>query len=496
MPDVAKDMLNMAPRYMENMMRIIEELIKLLKEDKEDRSEAAAAQEIEKYLKNGGDLQTFINKDFSEKDFAQTMKEMGCTCKTARCVYGPSKGLIMCMFKAEDLPFAMMAREKAMSRGKQRIDEYGNIMQPTSEVSISTLNLLAKEDGLDHVGAIKGIESAKAKMLIEEFRTSGIIFARQKGEKEDRTDFYFSGNDAVKVRNAVAKTNIAFLGVSGNYTHQRLSGDIQMTKTALNRIEKDGDEFYVVSAANPDNVIHVTNTSVTHQLMGNGRPYSYRIAGGREGNYDQVNLRSVYKQEVDTLKRPVVLSKEEYQKGMKDKEYLDKLVSQKMSRVVYRDESDKVQTYTENFIKNRLTQKLYGIVRAGEFDLAELKAGLKTVKEGETTLADFLDISGDILAPEGIDDKALERKKELVDFCNSLSPEEYEMTVALLSDAVGEYDKAESMIGLTQFKDIELHQSLDELVNDAKNSISISGEKLMEEYYAQGAESLPVNEEM
>ncbi len=496
MPDVAKDVLNMTPQYVEKALQIIEELIKLLKKDKEDRSEAAAAREIEKYLKKGGDLQTFINKDFSEKDFAQAMKEMGCACKTARCVYGPSKGLIMCMFKEEDLPFAMMAREKAMSRGRQTIDEYGNIMQPASEVSINTLNLLAKEDGLNHVGRIKGIEPVKAKMLVEEFRTSGIVFARQESEKGDRTDFYFSRNDTEKVRNALAKTNIALLGVSGNYTHQSLSGDLRMTKTALNRIEKDGDEFYVVSAANPDNVIHVTNTSVTHQLMGEGRPHSYRIAGGREGNYDQVNLRTVYKQEVDTLKRPVVLSKEEYRKGAKDREYMDKLVSEKMSRVVYRNESDKVQTYTENFIKNKLTQKLYGRIRAGEFDPAVLKADLESVQNGETSLADFLDISGDILAPAGIDDKALERKQELMDYCDHLSPEEYEMAVSLLSDAVEEYDKAENMIGLTQFEDAELHQSLDDLINDAKNSISLSGEKLLEEYNVSEDGIIPTDEEV
>lgn len=484
MADVTEQTLNLTPQYLENIMRLMEEFAKMLKEMVKNHDNERVAREFLRYLEHNGELLTFLNKDFNEKDFVEEMQSMGCDCMSARCTDGINKGLIMCTFKSEDLPFAMMAREKAMSRGRQMMDEYGNIMRPASEISISTLNSMAMEVGLNHVSQARGLDEARAKFFMEELRTSGVVFARASRREEGRmrTDFFFLPDDAERARNALARMNIEFAGISGNYASQRLDRDIRMAREALNRIEKEGDEFYVVSAGNPNNVIHVTNSSVTHQLLGEGRPYSYRMAGGREGNYDHVALRRVYKQEVDAMRHPVVLSREEYERGMQDAEVMKEMVSSKMSKVAYRDESDKLQAYTEKFFKNKLNQKLYGQIRSGEFDLQAEMERFQAVREGKLPLAEYLDVSGDMLAPNGIDEKASERTRELHGYCDSLSPEEMEAAVDLIGSCIGEYGKAEYAIGARRFEDHELRQSLEEIIEDAENNLTISEANLLGEY--------------
>lgn len=495
MADVTEQTLNLAPQYLENLMKIMEEFAKILKEMVQNHDNERVAREFLKYLDHDGELLTFLNKDFNEKDFVQEMKAMGCDCMSARCTDGINKGLIMCMFKSEDLPFAMMARERAMSRGRQMMDEYGNVMLPASEVSINTLNRMAMGEGLNHVSQVRGLDEARAKFFMEELRASGVVFARATragreapgSSAEGRgpqagTDFFFLPEDAERARNALARTNIEFAGISGNYAAQRMRRDIQLARDALNRIERDGDEFYVVSAGNPNNVIHVTDSSVTHQLLGEGRPHSYRIAGGREGNYDHVALRRIYQQEVDAMRRPVVLSKEEYEAAARDAVAMREMVSSKMSKAAYRDEEDKVLAYREAYMKNRLNQRLYGRIRSGEFDLQEEMERLRAVREGEASLAEYLDPSGDMLAPNGIDGKAGERRREILDYCNSLSPEEMEAAIGLLGECIGEYGKAEMEIGARQFGDRELERNLEEMIEDVENNMTISEANLLGEF--------------
>lgn len=469
MGDASQELLSSMPQYVNALAEMVKNITKLLEERAVDKAEREYLERFLGVIENG-DAAVFLAKDFSEKDFKMAMQKFGCVCETTRVVNGPNAGAIMCIFDKNEMNYAMLAREIALSKGHDRTDEYGNTLLPNAEVSIATIDTIARDNN-ETIKSIKGLDEAKAKYIMGELRTSGVVYARESfnidGEK--RYNIYVPQSSDKKLGIATAKANIEYSGVSGNYARQKAVNEIKSTRIALNEIEKNGGEFYVVSCNNPHNIIHVTNEKVTHELVGKSGNKIYREAGYRNGMSDYSSLIKTYKQEVDSMKRPVVLSKEEYLQNKDDTKKLKEHVQSKAQKVIYRSPVEKAQVQHENYFKFKFSQRVFGSIRAGEFEPENFKELLNSVKRGEIDLADFLDLGNDEFAVNTSLDALNKQREELDEKIAGLTDSEYKDIIETYDSYINEFDNSGMELENHIFDREEIDRSINDLVRDIEN---------------------------
>lgn len=474
MSNVSEELISGTPQYLNALANIAKAIGKLKGELAMDKAER---EYIDKFLKviQNGDSAVFLAKDFSEKDFQEEMKKMGCVCETTRIVEGKNAGLIMCIFDSKDISNAMIAREKCLSLGVDRIDEYGNSLLPNAEVSAVTLNSIANDNN-DRIKQISDIDEAKAKYIMGELRTSGVIYSRETHivNNEKRINICIASSDEKKLSQAVAKANIEFSGISGNYARQKMLNEIRTTRIALNEIEKNTDEFYVVSANNPHNVIHMTNSSLKHEFIGENNNKVYREIGDKDGNFDYMSLAKAYKQEVDSMKKPVVLTKDEYLNNYQNAKEMKELVKRKMMKIIYNSDLEKAKVQSENFFKYKFNQRLYGNIKSGEFNCDDFKMLLNSVRNKEISLSDFLDLGNDEFAVNTTLDNLNKQKEELDATINGLSDEEYNDILDMYDSFLDEYNIAGNEIEIKVFSTKELNKSLKDLTQNIENNKNLN----------------------
>lgn len=497
--DVGKEMLVSPPRIFKDLERTFIEFCKALSKyiqlngtDKDTKdifeyilgkkdaqklvhgrlSEKELNEKLSAAYQNGKGFKTVLIRDFCVKDFENAMNDMGCSCVTARCTSGPNKGLIMCCFKNEDEYYAKIARERALSHGRTFMDEYGNKVLPSVEISISTLQQMNLMNGYNHVSKLPTMNTITAKSVMEEFRLANIPFAKQIVEKDGKeyVDILFLQDNKERAGQAYAKAKIDELGISGTYHYQKIQKQTKNIHNALNQIEKSEKEFYVLSANDIQNMIHVTNSMVVHQRVDENDPFVYRIAGGKEENRDYVNLRKVYKQEVDCMKNPVVLTKEEYEANCSNAEQLREIVNQKSEKVIYASKEDKLQAYLEQFFKNQFNRIVYDKIRANMFDIEMEKDRFEDVKNGKITLPEFLNIDRDPCFPFKSYTQITNRMDQIIDQFESLSENEQQNITNMIEKCIDEYDKSENVIHEKYLDEKDLVQSIDELMQDASEN--------------------------
>lgn len=456
------------PENVELFLKAMEELRKMLEVYVKNHKDAKAQKEMANYIKNGGNVKTFIARDFSEKDFIEELNRMGCTCVTARITQGPCKGLIACMVKEDDLPKALIAREKALSHGTQIADEFGNIYSPTTEMSVISLQAQITQDKAQCI-TTESMCDSKTKFMVEQLRSQNIPFSRIESTKEitaengestevPMTSFLVSSRDRERVAQCLARTEIEFSGISGNYRNQSMKSEQYKMEQAKSYIDSTSskEEFYVVSATNPLNAIHVEAHKVTHEINGtDGKTKSYRAV---DGLYDHADMQKVFKQEVDSLKSPLLFTEEEYHQGMANPELMKELIRKKADYPQYRNEMDKMNCIMERQMKRLLNQKLYYAIAKGTFDLEMEREELDNVRQHGFPLDAYLN-------PSSADD---------VEFLANLSGEDRKMVEDMLNDYLGCFETADQQLQLHTITEQERVSSLDDLLLDAKNSMDYS----------------------
>lgn len=456
------------PQNMELFLKAMEEFRKMLEVYAKNHQNAKAQKEMADYIKNGGNVKTFIARDFSEKDFRDELIRMGCSCVTARITQGPYKGLIACMVKEDDLPKALIAREKALSHGTQIADEFGNIYSPTTEMSVVSLQAQILQDKGRCI-ATESMCDSKAKFMIEQLRSQNVPFSRvestkeittKSGEKAEvpMTAFLTSSKDRERVAQCLARTEIEFSGISGNYRNQSMKSEQNKIDKARTYIDSTSskEEFYVVSATNPLNSIHVEAHKVTHEISGtDGKTKSYRAV---DGLYDHTDMQKVFKQEVDSLRSPLLFTEEEYHSAMADPDLMKYLIRKKSDYPQYRNEMDKLNCITERQVKRLLNQKLYYSIARGIFDLESEREELNNVRESGFPLDAYLN-------PSSAED---------MEFLANLTGEDREMVEDLLNDYLGCFETAYSQLQIHTISEQERISSLDDLLLDAQNSMDYS----------------------
>ena len=475
MPDVNETVVSELPRYVADVFDAMEAFIKMLKEFTERRRDAKTAKSLLEALEKGESCTTFLCRDFSAEDFKQEMEIMNCPCITMRANGGPGAGMLMVMFKEEDLAFATLARERALSRVSERMDEYGNIMRPATEVSMNTIDSLTKRSPYEEPEQIRGLNEAEVKFLAAELRTMNVPFAR-KEHPDGKTDLFFCSGNKDVVKCAFARAKIEFMGISGNYALQKAKMEAEAMRTALDRIEKQGEPFVVVSATNPKNTVLVTDSSVSHVLQNGKDSYSYR----KVDKVDFVSLRNVYKQEVAALSHPVVLPKADYDACKNDPEKLEDLVSKNSSFPVYRDDMDKAHAETERLFKRALNQKLYGPVRAGIFDPETEKKEFEKVLSGELTLPEFLDIERGGMPPEGMEASG-KRMEELKTHFECLPDGEKDAVTRMVGKCIESYISAEDRMEEKEFTTEELREELESQIEQINHEKTMGAFTVMKE---------------
>lgn len=456
------------PQNVELFLKAMEELRKMLEVFAKNHENAKAQRDMANYIKDGGNVKTFIARDFSEKDFAEELERMGCTCVTARITQGPYKGLIACMVKEDDLPKALIAREKALSRGTQIADEFGNIYSPTTEMSVVSLQAQIIQDR-GNCMATDSMCDSKAKFMVEQLRSQNIPFSRVESTKEITTEngetvevpmtsFLTSSKDREKVSQCLARTEIEFSGISGNYRNQSLKSEQYKIDQAKSYIDSTSskEEFYVVSATNPLNAIHVEAHKVTHEINDrDGKTKSYRAV---DGLFDHADMQKVFKQEVDSMKSPLLFTEEEYHAAMKDPQKMKDLIWEKSDYPQYRNQMDKLNCINERQVKRLLNQKLYFPMMQGSFDLQSEREELNNVRENGFPLDAYLNPSSE----------------EDIQFLSGLSGDEREWVENMLDNYLKEFESADSKLKIHEISEQERVSSLEDLILDAKNTADYS----------------------
>lgn len=467
MSDTGGQVIQSVPQYAEIAIRFLEELRKMLEIHAQNHENAKAHKEMAEYVKNGGTLKTFIARDFSEKDFVDELQKMGCTCVTARITQGPYKGLIACMVKEDDLAKALIAREKALSHGTQIADEFGNIYSPTTEMSIPSLQSQIVQDKASCIKT-DAMCDAKAKFLIEQLRGRNIPFSRVESQKEiecadgkktiPMTSFYASSKDREKVAQCLARTEIEFAGISGNYRNQTIKNSLNKIEEAKSYIDSTSakEEFYVVSAVNPYNSIHVEAHKVTHEINdGNGKTTAYRAV---DGLYDHADMQKVFKEEVDSMRSPLLFTESEYHQAMSDPEFMKKMVDKKLDYPQYRSKQDKLNCITERQIKKMFNQKIYPQIAQGIFNPEAEREEFAHMIENQYPLEAYLN-------PFSNED---------MKFLQGLSDDECQIAKKILDDCLSCYEHADIQIKAHTITEKERTTSLDDLIRDAENSLDYS----------------------
>jgi hypothetical protein len=253
---------------------------------------------------------------------------------------------------------------------------------------------------------------------MEECRQKGIVFTADKAG--GKTSLVFMDKDKKNMTEALQKTEVTFSGLIGKYDYEAKKQDLSAVKESMSYVDTKGSEkeFYVVSGNNVSNVIKVDENSVTHNNV-------------RKRMSDRTDLHDYYKQEVYSMKNPVVLSKEEYENAAGDKKALKKLTDKKRTPLRIRKEDVDV-CRRQDMIRSGLIQKMYFQQNMGFWDLREEAKQIQEVKDGTLSLEEYLFDGTEYTPDEDVINLSDEEKQvsinEIGEIMESLSHIEQELT--------------------------------------------------------------------
>lgn len=403
----------------------------------------------------------FVPKDFALKDFEDEFHALGGKgMVSGRVVKGPYTGTVVAFVREEDMLLAQIAKERALSIGQTRMDELGNVLSNSVEVSLPTLKYSASKNGYPTLMQLPAMDEVKANMLSEQFRVNGVMFSKveQEGDAgETRQAFYCNPKDRKKVESCLARTEVEFDGISGTRQHMIRQNEVDAITKSMNYIgaNKATRNFYVVSGTCTSNVIEVSGDNLNHQtIRKDGTPQIMRKVKGQE---DFSNLARVYKQEVSSMRAPVVLEKDEYEAVKDDKEALEKLVQEKRKFPMYASLEEKAQILFEKEVKNAYIRKVSMTQLVQPYDAIVDKMMLQDVMNGDMTLENYL-VSGTNADPDAdIAKWSEEEKSQAADLIKGYI-ERYEHVTEQIIDK--EVD----------IEDLDYKASLDDMLNDIQTT--------------------------
>ena len=445
--------------YLQSKTMIAEQILHMLgrfsiTEGKEEIS--FDAEGLEDYLSKGGELMDppVICKDFAAGDLVDKLRIRGIPCALNRIEDGPGKGLCVLWTRDCDAPYVNSAIEEIKALAEPTKDAFGVTMMPVTEVSVVTLDSMAKREG-KNISAVYGLDKAEEKVFTEELRTKGVVFAKKEGP--DGMDFFVS--DKEKASMCLAQTAISFSGTSGFYRHFEVEAEMEALDKAKEGI--GNGELVIVSANNPKNLVHIGNKGMTHGLA-DGNKFSHIYRSVEKGHKD-FNL--ICKAEAMSIKHPVVLSKEEYDKVRENAEDLKKLINTKQIKPMFENEQERHQAYLEREFKSAYERSLYQKFRKDELNLPHERDNLRDVRNGDLSIAEF--VCGDELKNSEL--------YHLEDMVMGMSDIERKALVDDLENVIKEHEAAKNMFTRHIFKERELDQGLDETIEQVKIPESTMG---------------------
>lgn len=317
MSKVAEQTLNYSIRFANALFANAADFLKYLEEHSKDQKEYEIIKGLyDSYINKSDDVYMVPVKDIAIQDLKKEFERLGIP-NIQNTI--PDKDLNFFVVRKEDLALVNYAIEKTMEKGRI-----------VNEVNFG---VMAKDNLQNEHGrplySYKGLTEIQKKGILEEAKARGFTISSQYHADTKTYDIYFREKDRNKVRSAYSHIKAMEIGNTGKRYVAEMERSIEDMRHILKESSKplkanEERDFYIVSPDNFHRNIHVTDKGFEHLSEAPNRKRVLRHFEGKGKNLE----RQLYR-EIATLKRPVIISKEEWEKTKNDPQKRKELIREK-----------------------------------------------------------------------------------------------------------------------------------------------------------------------
>lgn len=439
MSKTAEQSLNYTFRFLNAAFSDMAQFLEYLEKRAKTSKEYETAKELYEACNKKGEAYMIPVKDIAVDDLKKELENQGIP-----HFISVSKIDNMNFFaiRTKDLPAVSYAIEKVMERGRNIAEvNFGVMAREANQKQASMLSY-------------HGFNELERKSMIESAKEMGFVISSRKTE-DGSYSIYFREEDQKKVKLAFTRLKLKELGVSGERHQKQLNGELQLMKNVMKEATKplgagEKRNFYVVSATNIHRSIQITENGFIHKNQTNGNDRTYR---SYEGNGRGLE-RQLYR-ELATLRQPVILTKEEWEKSCQDDELRKQIVREKQEKYSYKDYQTKLMADKEYHLRSLIEAKM-------AMDNSDQMENVSSFYNGDVGIQEFYE--HELVNQEHIEENT--EKQKQIDF-ESLDSQEKDHLSEYVKEVIYIYlTKSEPEKYFPMREDIEL--SLDELLNDVK----------------------------
>lgn len=372
MSQVAEQTLNYSIRFANALFADAADFIKYLEEHSKNSKEYEMIKDLyDAYISKSDDAYMVPVKDIAVQDLKKEFENLGIPNIQSTI---PDKDLNFFIVRKQDLALVNYAIEKTMEKGR----------------SISEVNfgVMAKENLQNGSGkplySYKGLTEIQKKGMLEEAKARGFTISSQYDDKSQTYDIYFKEKDRDKVRDAYVHVKSMELGKTGERYVSEMERSLDDMRNILKEASRplNADEkrdFYIVSPDNIHRNIHITNNGFEHL---NESPNRKRVLRHYEGKGKDLE-RQLYR-ELATIKNPVIIQKDEWEKTRTDPEKRKELIRDKREKHEYGSFHDYKIAQKERELRMLIERKM-------SLDNTEQVENVSSFYNGEVSIEEFFD---------------------------------------------------------------------------------------------------------
>lgn len=283
---VETEVIRMTPRVMMAISKMTEELTKAVMELLKKHEENELIKKITAHVNSGGDVDYQICKSFAYKDLVKKLTEK----KIPHAVMQDKEsGLIVVVTRDVD-------RDKVRDAKNELYEEQRRISR------ISTDEFLRLNAG-KYVISVDNLTEVQAKLFQERAQKYNFVMSADRA-KDGTYTVRFARKDIDKAKLALDGIAVATVGTIGKYNNKRISEEMNKMSDITMKIANPQQEFFVVSASNKNEYIHINSEGFSH--------YRNNRLIREEKRTDERFVSLTYNQ-IMSLTKPAILSKEQFE---------------------------------------------------------------------------------------------------------------------------------------------------------------------------------------
>ena len=458
-------------------LQIAEQILHMMPKQAHEKKEISYDDKlIRDHINQGGTLMEYpvVGKDFILTDLMKRLDER----KIPYALVRLDNGLTILTGRSCDENQIHEAVEEIKSQYMQTKDPVTGVMlNPVTEVKKGTLNNLVRDD-LSRVNMLSGLDPAEGKLLTEELRLRGVVFAT---DEKDGLNYYFSSKDRDKVSIAYAKVNATLSGVSGSFERDRVNISLATMDKARKMLTKENEEaaeaggalhesFYVVSRTNPKNRIEVTEKGMAHDLYKNGKiTHTYRYADRAHPDF-----MAAFGVELAAIKEPVIMKKDDYDRLKDDPYTMEEAMEKLMDKPMY-EKNDALRAYHEKLILGAYEKALSHREKLGKMSIESERQDINAIlnapmDEKPQMIADF--VCGKELSNA--------EYNQILEALEGMGEPDLAYALDRLNENVKVYEDARYFIREYEFSPEELEKSKEDIFNEVETPTAATREYELE----------------